>query len=135
MDMSMTLIMTNTYDLSGIRSIFYIEFLENSMNLKFRYANKQNDMTSTVHSHRQGSESLCTNLACHFVKETERLYSKKGIFTNVYISTGSLFCRQSQQSFNTLTPFLFSFLTHYKFSAPTGHLQVRYTIRYFKDYF
>jgi hypothetical protein len=47
-------------------------------------------------------------------------------------STGSLWCRQSQQSFNTLTPFYF--LCHsLHVSAPTGHPQVRYTrtIRYF----
>jgi hypothetical protein len=44
--------------------------------------------------------------------------------------TGSLWCRQSQQSFNTSTRFYFpSHSLHV--SAPTGHLQVRYTIRYF----
>jgi hypothetical protein len=48
--------------------------------------------------------------------------------------TCSLWCRQSQQSFNTLTPFYFpSHSLHV--SATTGHLQVRYTIRYFKDFF
>jgi hypothetical protein len=48
--------------------------------------------------------------------------------------TGSLWPRQSQRSFNTLTPFYF--LCHsLHVSAPTGHLQVKYTIRYFKDYF
>jgi hypothetical protein len=44
--------------------------------------------------------------------------------------TGSLWRRQLQQSFNTLTPLYFpSHSLHV--SAPTGHLQVRYTIRYF----
>jgi hypothetical protein len=39
-----------------------------------------------------------------------------------------------KQSFNTLTPFYF--ISHsLHVSARTGHLQVRYTIRYFKDYF
>jgi hypothetical protein len=36
------------------------------------------------------------------------------ILLRIYL-TGSLWRRQSQQSFNTLTPFLFSFLTHYMF--------------------
>jgi hypothetical protein len=41
---------------------------------------------------------------------------------------------QSQQSFNTLTPFYF--LSHsLHVSAPTGHLQVRYTIKYFENVF
>jgi hypothetical protein len=49
--------------------------------------------------------------------------------------TGSLWRHQSQQSCNTLTPFLFSFFYSLHVSVPTGHLQVRYTIRYFfKDY-
>jgi hypothetical protein len=40
--------------------------------------------------------------------------------------TGSLLYRQSQQSFNTLTPFYF--LSHSLYvSAPTGHHQERYT--------
>jgi hypothetical protein len=48
--------------------------------------------------------------------------------------TGSLWCRQSQQSFNTLTPFYF--LCHsLHVSTPTGYLQVRYTIRYFNGLF
>jgi hypothetical protein len=50
------------------------------------------------------------------------------ILLHIY-PTGSLWRRQSQQSFNTSTPSLFSFSLHV--SAPTGHLQVRYTIRYF----
>jgi hypothetical protein len=46
------------------------------------------------------------------------------------LRTGSLWRRQSQQSFNTVTPFyVLSHSLHV--SAPTGHLQVRYTIRYF----
>jgi hypothetical protein len=51
--------------------------------------------------------------------------------------TGSLWRRQSRQSFNTLTPFNFLFYSLHV-SAPTGHPQVRYTISYyfcFKDYF
>jgi hypothetical protein len=48
--------------------------------------------------------------------------------------TGSSWRRQSQQSFNTLTRFYF--LSHsLHVSVPTGHPQVRYTIRYLKDYF
>jgi hypothetical protein len=48
--------------------------------------------------------------------------------------TGSLWRRQSQQSFNTLTRFYF--LSHsLQVSAPTGHLQARYTIRYFNGVF
>jgi hypothetical protein len=51
------------------------------------------------------------------------------ILLHIY-PTGSLWCRQSQQSFNTLTPYYF--LSHSLYvSAPMGHLQVRYTIRYF----
>jgi hypothetical protein len=44
--------------------------------------------------------------------------------------TGSLWRRQSQQSFNTLTPFNFLFYSLYA-SAHTGHPQVRYTISYY----
>jgi hypothetical protein len=48
--------------------------------------------------------------------------------------TGSLWCRRSQQSFNTSTRFYFpSFSLHV--SAPTGHPQVRYTIGYFNGLF
>jgi hypothetical protein len=45
--------------------------------------------------------------------------------------TGSLWRRQSQQSFNTSTPPLFSFSLHV--SAPTGHLQIKLDI--FKNCF
>jgi hypothetical protein len=50
-------------------------------------------------------------------------------------SAGSLWCRQSQQSFNTSTPpfVYFSFLLHV--SAPMGHPQVRYTIRCYQGLF
>jgi hypothetical protein len=48
--------------------------------------------------------------------------------------TGSLWRRQSQQSFDTLTPFNFLFYSLHV-SAPTGHPQVRYTISYLKDCF
>jgi hypothetical protein len=52
--------------------------------------------------------------------------------------TGSLWRRQSQQSFNTLTPFKFLFYS-LLVSAPTGHPQEKYTISYYfcflKDYF
>jgi hypothetical protein len=52
--------------------------------------------------------------------------------------TGPLWRRQSQQSFNTLTPFNFLFYSLHV-SAPMGHPQVRYTISYYfcflKDYF
>jgi hypothetical protein len=44
--------------------------------------------------------------------------------------TGSLWRRQSQQHFNTLTPFNFLFYSLH-ISAPTGHPQVRYTISYY----
>jgi hypothetical protein len=44
--------------------------------------------------------------------------------------TGSLWRRQSQQSFNTLTPFNFLFYL-LQVSAPTGHPQVRYKISYY----
>jgi hypothetical protein len=50
--------------------------------------------------------------------------------------TGSLWCRQSQQSFNTSTPPFFIFPSHSLYvSAPTGHPQVRYTIRCFQGLF
>jgi hypothetical protein len=50
------------------------------------------------------------------------------LFVHLY-ATGFLWRRQSQQSFNTLTPFYFpSHSPHV--SAPTGHLQGRYTIWY-----
>jgi hypothetical protein len=53
---------------------------------------------------------------------------KDGEITKVLI--GSLWRRQSQQSFNTLTPFYF--LSHsLHVSAPTGHPQERYIIRCF----
>jgi hypothetical protein len=55
------------------------------------------------------------------------------ILLRIYL-TGSLWRRQSQQSFNTLTPFNFFFYSLHV-SAPTGHPQVRYTISYLKDYF
>jgi hypothetical protein len=56
------------------------------------------------------------------------------VFLTLFKLTGSLWCRQSQQSFNMLTPFYF--LSHsLHVSAPMGHLQVRYTIIYFKEYF
>jgi hypothetical protein len=46
------------------------------------------------------------------------------------VLTGSLWRRQSQQSFNTLTPFNLIFYSLHV-SAPTGHPQVRYTISYY----
>jgi hypothetical protein len=50
------------------------------------------------------------------------------------VPTGSLWRHQSQQGFNMLTPFYF--LSHsLQVLAPTGHPQVRYTIKYLKDYF
>jgi hypothetical protein len=50
--------------------------------------------------------------------------------------TGSLWCRQSQQSFNTSTPPFFIFPSYsLHVSAPTGHPQVRYTIRCFQGLF
>jgi hypothetical protein len=54
-----------------------------------------------------------------------------------FLLTDSLWRRQSQQSFNTLTPFNIPFYSLHV-SAPTGHPHVRYTISYFlflKDYF
>jgi hypothetical protein len=59
-------------------------------------------------------------------------------FHNVYLwvlrpvayLSDSLWRRQSQQSFNTLTPFNFLFYSLYV-SAPTGHPQVRFTISYY----
>jgi hypothetical protein len=45
--------------------------------------------------------------------------------------TDSLWRRQSQQSFNILTPFNFLFFYSLHVSAPTGHPQVRYTISYY----
>jgi hypothetical protein len=49
--------------------------------------------------------------------------------------TGSIWCRQSQQSFNTSTP-PFYFSSHsLHVSATTGHLQVRNTIRCFQGLF
>jgi hypothetical protein len=54
------------------------------------------------------------------------------------IPTGSLWRRQSQQSFNTWTPFNFLFYSLHV-SAATGHPQMRYIISYYlcflKDYF
>jgi hypothetical protein len=44
--------------------------------------------------------------------------------------TGSLWRRQSRQSFNTWTPFNFFFYSLHVL-APTGHPQVRYTISYY----
>jgi hypothetical protein len=50
--------------------------------------------------------------------------------------SGSLWCRQSQQSFNTSTPPFFIFPSYsLHVSAPTGHSQVRYTIRCFQGLF
>jgi hypothetical protein len=51
------------------------------------------------------------------------------ILLRIYI-TASLWRRQSQQSFNTLTPFNFLFYSLH-ISAPTGHPQMRYTISYY----
>jgi hypothetical protein len=78
-------------------------------------------------------------------RKTENLSwpSFKPFCTNCYVTvvlylTGSLWRRQSQQSFNTLTPFNF-LLYSLHVSVPTGHPQVRYTISYYfcflKDYF
>jgi hypothetical protein len=52
------------------------------------------------------------------------------ILLRIYL-TGSLWCRQSQQSFNKSLPLFYipSYSLHV--STPTGHLQVRYIIRYF----
>jgi hypothetical protein len=55
--------------------------------------------------------------------------SVKAKKTLIYI-TGSLWRHQSQQSFNTSTPFNFLFYSLHV-SAPTGHPQVRYTISYY----
>jgi hypothetical protein len=49
--------------------------------------------------------------------------------TSSYLSD-SLWRRQSQQSFNTLTPFNFLFYSLHV-SAPMGHPHVRYTISYY----
>jgi hypothetical protein len=56
------------------------------------------------------------------------------IFMLFTFATDSLWCRQSQQSFNTSTLpfFIFSYSLHV--SAPMGHPQVRYTIDVSKDY-
>jgi hypothetical protein len=55
------------------------------------------------------------------------------ILLHIY-PTGSLWCRRSQQSFNTSTRFYFpSHSLHV--SAPTGHLQSRYTIGCFNGLF
>jgi hypothetical protein len=51
------------------------------------------------------------------------------ILLRIYL-TDSLWRRQSQQSFNTLTPFNFPFYSLHV-SAPTGHPHVIYTIRYY----
>jgi hypothetical protein len=91
-----------------------------------------------------GRRRLCFTAACELVpdgviqgldtpSDKVRCCQLK-IVNKLFIPTGSLWRRQSQQSFNTLTPF--NFLSHsLHVLAPTGHLQVRYTIRYFKDYF
>jgi hypothetical protein len=51
--------------------------------------------------------------------------------SNGILLTDSLWHRQSDQSFNRLTPFYFFFLFYsLHVSAPTGHPQVRYTISY-----
>jgi hypothetical protein len=73
---------------------------------------------------------------CHYVIKIANyqvfLYIRSWIFTfgccillRIY-PTGSLWCRQSQQSFNMLTRFYFP--SHHMFRPL---LQVRYTIRYF----
>jgi hypothetical protein len=71
----------------------------------------------------------------HAYPENDMIFKfAEKVCRTITYATGSLWCRQSQQSFNTLTPFYF--LSHLlRVSAPTGHLQVRYTIRYFKDCF
>jgi hypothetical protein len=51
------------------------------------------------------------------------------ILLRIYL-TDSLWRRQSQQSFNTLTPFNLLFYS-LLVSAPVGHPQVRYTISYY----
>jgi hypothetical protein len=55
------------------------------------------------------------------------------ILLRIYL-TGSLWRRQSQQSFNILTLFNFLFYSLHV-SAPTGHPQARYTVSYLKDCF
>jgi hypothetical protein len=55
-------------------------------------------------------------------------------FIQLFLPPGSLWRRQSQQSFNTLTPFYF--LSHsLHVSAPTAHPKASYTIRYFNGLF
>jgi hypothetical protein len=67
-------------------------------------------------------------MCCTEPRQRQALY-----ILNVYALTGSLRHRQSQKSFNTLTPFNFFLIT--TCFAPTGHPQVRYTISQLKDYF
>jgi hypothetical protein len=62
--------------------------------------------------------------------ETATRCANKLAFRSCKILTGSLWRRQSQQSFNTLTPFNFLFHSLHV-SAPMGHPQVRYTISYY----
>jgi hypothetical protein len=97
-----------------------------------------------VTSHLQPTRSIIMNTINqmsmrnpkHTVKylRTEiKYFNISNIKINLIFLTGSLWRRQSQQSFNTLTPF--HFLSHsLHVSAPTGHPQVRYTIN-LKDYF
>jgi hypothetical protein len=61
--------------------------------------------------------------------DTGILESSTLIMLQLLCLTGSLWRCQSQQSFNTLTPFNFLFYSLHV-SAPTGHPQVRYTISY-----
>jgi hypothetical protein len=51
-------------------------------------------------------------------------------FRLLLLITDSLWRRQSQQSFNTWTPFNFLFYSLHV-SAPTGHPQLRYTVGYY----
>jgi hypothetical protein len=75
-----------------------------------------------------------TMLRCMYCESSQPIPSIPVPITHTLHVNGSWWCRQSQQSFNTLTPVNFLFYSLHV-SAPTGHPQVRYTISYLKDYF
>jgi hypothetical protein len=109
-------------------------------------ANRARDTDSITRNHR-GAEVYCHRGSCANCKMEQiewgawEQHSGKSPCSSLLLNvrwsshaTGSLWFRQSQQSFNTLTPFYF--LCHsLHVSAPMGHLQRRHTIRYFYGLF
>jgi hypothetical protein len=91
-------------------------------------------MLMSCHCLRQSMTFQCMSHTDHVTLNFNYNMSTTAVFLNIEKVFDAKWRRESQQSFNTLTPFYFlSYSLHV--SVSTGHPQVRYTIRYLKDYF